>query len=222
MALSALLSVDATTLCAPRLMASACFAQRGGEGGDLANPGVEEAQRQMPEAADADHADAVGGLDAELQQWAEHRGAGTEQRPTSAGSSPRRQRNGPGPVRAQAIGEAAVAADDGRFHRATEVVRAFHARAAMHAAALVPADADALAELEAARLLADADDGADYLVARDEGIAGVAPLVVDHRLVGMADAAVLHGHLDLPRRPAGQDRNCGVRAARPVQWQPSR
>src|SRR5690606_5133641 len=66
--------------------------------------------------------------------------------------------------------------------------------AAVHAAALVPADADPLAEAQAAHLRAEADDGADHFMAGDEGVAGVAPFVVDHRLVGVADAAVLHRH----------------------------
>src|SRR5690606_31994870 len=62
---------------------------------------------------------------------------------------------------------------------------------------LVPADADALAELEAAHLFAEADDGADHLMAGNEGVACVAPFVVDHRLIGVADATVLNGHLHL-------------------------
>ncbi|MNF34021.1 hypothetical protein D3C84_148550 [compost metagenome] len=171
--------------------------QRRGEGGDFATPGVEKAQGQMTQAADADHADLVGGLDVELQQRAEHRRAGAEQRADQARVEPIRQRHGPGPVAAQAVGETAVAADYGRFYRAAELVRAFHAGVAVHAAALVPADPDPLAEFEAAHLLAEADDAADHLVAGDERVAGVAPFVVDHRLVGVADAAVFHGHLDL-------------------------
>src|SRR5690606_27339349 len=57
---------------------------------------------------------------------------------------------------------------------------------------LVPADADPLAELEAAYAVADANDAADHFMAGNERIARVAPFVVDHRLVGVADAAVLH------------------------------
>ncbi|MNE59462.1 hypothetical protein D3C80_1545560 [compost metagenome] len=67
----------------------------------------------------------------------------------------------------------------------------------MHAAALVPADPDPLADFQAAHLLAEAHDAANHLVAGDERVAGVAPFVVDHRLVGVADAAVFDCHFDL-------------------------
>ena len=173
------------------------LAQRRSKGGHLAAPGVEEAHRQVAEAADADHTDPVGGAYAELLQGRKDRGAGAEQWAGECRVEPLRQWHCPGPVRAQAVGEAAVAADYGGRYRGAQVVRASHAGTAVHAAALVPADAHALAEPEAAHLFAEADDSAHHLMAGDEGVAGVAPFVVDHRLVGMADAAVLHRHLDL-------------------------
>ncbi len=65
----------------------------------------------------------------------------------------------------------------------------------MLAASGVPADADALAEPQTLGLRAERDHGADRFVARDEGIAGHAPVVVPHRQIGMADAAVLDANL---------------------------
>src|SRR5690606_15683499 len=171
--------------------------QRGGEGADLAAPGVEETQCQVAEAADADHANPIGRLDVEFQQRGEHRRAAAEQRAGQAGIEAFRQRDGPGPVAAQTVGETAVAADDGRFGGRAKLLVALHAGMAVHAAALVPADADTLTDLEAAHAVADPDDAADDLMAGDERVAGVAPLVVDHRLVGMADAAVFHRDLYL-------------------------
>ena len=92
----------------------------------------------------------------------------------------------------------------------------------MHAAALVPADADALAELEAARLLTEAHDGADHFMARDKGVARIAPFVVDHRLVGVADAAVFHGHFDVFGTQRARVIAVLVRGARRGPWRPSR
>jgi hypothetical protein len=60
-----------------------------------------------------------------------------------------------------------------------------------------PAEADLLPDLEALGLGAERNDGAAGLVSADERIARHAPLVVEHRNVGMADAAVVDLDLDV-------------------------
>ncbi|MNZ88335.1 hypothetical protein D3C78_1072240 [compost metagenome] len=147
----------------------------------------------MTETANTHHADPVSGLDAEFQQRVEHGRTSAEQRPGHCRIESGRDRQGPGPVRTNAVGKAAVAADDGRLHGATQVMRAFDARRAMHATALVPTDAHPLPHFQTANLVAQAHDTADHLVARDERVVADAPIVVDQRLVGVADAAVFHG-----------------------------
>lgn len=57
----------------------------GGEGGDLAAPFVEELQRQVTQSADADHADAVGRLDPEIDDGAEDCDSPAEQRTGARG-----------------------------------------------------------------------------------------------------------------------------------------
>lgn len=151
----------------------------------------------MTEAADADNADAVGGFDTKLQQRVEHGGTGAEQRADHRRIKIGGHRNRPRPVRTHPIGETAVAADDGRLRSAAQLLRAADAGRAVHAAALVPADADALAEFEAAHLRAHAHDFANHLVARHERVAADAPIVIDQRLIGMAHTAVFHGDLNV-------------------------
>ncbi len=51
---------------------------RGRESRDLASPGIRERERHVPEAADADHADAVGRLDAERTKRREDRDAAAD------------------------------------------------------------------------------------------------------------------------------------------------
>ncbi len=63
----------------------------------------------------------------------------------------------------------------------------------MHATALEPANAHPLSHFEAAYLWAHANNTADHLVTGDKRVVADTPFVIDHRLVGMADAAILHG-----------------------------
>ncbi len=89
----------------------------------------------MAEAADADHADPVGGLDAEVCDRAEDSDAAAEERAGGKRVESFGEGDGPTPVGANAVCEGTVAADDGRFDRAAEVVIATEAGAARHAGA---------------------------------------------------------------------------------------
>ena len=87
-----------------------------------------------------------------LLGWAYmHNGAKTvmppaQQRPGIGEVQFVRQRDGPGPVRADVAREAAAMTDDGRLHVRAKVMVSRHALVAVHAAAGIPADADVLPE----------------------------------------------------------------------------
>ena len=66
-----------------------------------------------------------------------------------------------------------------------------------HAASGEPAHADALADFQIFYLRTGGDNRADNFVARHERIRGEAPFVIEHRQIGVADAAVVDGDLDL-------------------------
>ena len=59
-----------------------------------------------------------------------------------------RQRNGPGPMRANVGREAAAMTEDGWLHLRAKVMASRHALMTVHAATRVPAHADALSDLE--------------------------------------------------------------------------
>ena len=89
--------------------------------------------------------------------------------------------NGDGKARVDAdgVGVAAIATDAGGLRGGTEMFVALAAPLADAATVCLPADADALADGEVADPGAGGGDGADDLVAGDEGIAADAPVVVD-------------------------------------------
>src|SRR5262249_7476691 len=68
---------------------------------------------------------------------------------------------------------------------------------AVHATAGIPADADALPDLEPFGGRSDRDHAADGLVAQDSRELREPPVVVEHGDVGVAQAAVLDLHLHL-------------------------
>ena len=86
-----------------------------GERRDLAAPLVEELQRQVAEAADADDANALRGPHAELADGIEDGDATTEERAGGHWVDARGLRGGPDPVAAHVLREAARPADDGAF-----------------------------------------------------------------------------------------------------------
>ena len=116
----------------------------GGEGRDLAPPGAQELEGEMPQAADADHPHPRRRRDAVDQQGGEDRDATAHQGPGGAGVQALRQGQGPGPVAAQAIREAPMAADDGPLALRAQMVLPAQAGGAMHATMRHPADTNAL------------------------------------------------------------------------------
>src|SRR5688572_30797242 len=93
--------------------------------------------------------------------------------------------------------ECAMAAGDGALHLVAQVLAPGQALLAMQAAARVPADADALPDLQAFRLRTHRDHASDRFMSGHEGVRSETPFVVEHRQVGMADAAVFDLDLDL-------------------------
>src|SRR5690242_14201066 len=67
----------------------------------------------------------------------------------------------------------------------------------MHAAARIPAQTDTLAHAQSFCMRAKRADRTDDLVSSDERITRVAPLVVQHRQIGMTDAAIFDSDVDL-------------------------
>ncbi len=176
----------------------------GGEGVDFAAPFVGELERHVPKAADADDADARGGRQIVDNERRKDRDATAEERADLGGVEALGQRARPGPLHADAIGEGAVAADDGPADVGAEVVVTGETFGAREATVGGPADADFLADLEALGLGAERDDGAGGFMAGDERIPGPTPFVVEHGEIGMAQAAIVDLDLDfLGREIAG-------------------
>src|SRR5690606_7754876 len=88
---------------------------------------------------------------------------------------------------------------NGRLRLAAQVLVAGQAGVAVQAAARVPAQAHALAHRHALCVLAQCGHPPHRLVAGHERVGGEAPSVVQHRQVGVTDAAVLDRDFDLIR-----------------------
>ncbi len=88
-------------------------------------------------------------------------------------------------------------ADDGHLHLRAQVMVSRHALVAVHAAPLVPADADALSDLESLGIRTDGRDLADDLVAENRGVLRNAPVVVQDGKVGVAQTAMFDSDLNV-------------------------
>src|SRR6188768_547788 len=99
-------------------------------------------------------------------------------------------------------GEAAAMTDDGRLHLRAEMMATRHALAAVHAATGVPPDADALSDLESLGVGTDSGDPADHLMTENGRVLGDSPVVVENGEVGVAEATVFDGDLNVfgPKR----------------------
>ena len=173
------------------------FRVAGGECVNFAAPLVEKLERHVPQAADADDSDPCRRFHLALHDRIENGDPAAEKRAAGVRADRLREGNGPNPVTPHAIGKAAVALDDGCLAVRAEIVVAAEAMRAGHAAPGHPPKADAIADFDAFHLRAGGDDFADHFVAGNEWIGALAPLVVDHRKVGVADAAVAYCDLDL-------------------------
>jgi hypothetical protein len=100
-------------------------------------------------------------------------------------------------VRAHAFGESSGPADDRVLAAGAKIVVAAQAVGAAHATAGKPTEPDAVADFDFFHLVARRHDAAGDLVAGDERILRVAPVVVDDRKVRVTNAAVVNGDFDL-------------------------
>ena len=85
--------------------------------------------------------------------------------------------------------------DDRPLRFGAEMVRARHALRTVHATRRGPAEPDSLTDFQALRRRAEGTDSSDDFMSQDRGIIRHAPVVVEHRNVGMAQAAVFDGNL---------------------------
>ena len=128
------------------------FAGGGGEGGDLCAEDARELDGHVAEAADADDADARRGIDAVSAHGIVDGDAAAEQRRGLFAGQGVGNGNDKAGVGADAVGVAAVAMNAGAFSVGAEIFQAAHAPLALAAGVGLPAEADALADLERADL----------------------------------------------------------------------
>ena len=143
----------------------------------------------MAQPADADDADAVGRLGVHRQRR-EDGDAAAQERPGVGEVQLFRQRDGPSPVRADVGREPAAMTDDGRLHLRAKVMASRHALVTVHAASRVPADADALSDLESLGIRTYGRDPTDDLVAENRGVLRNAPVIVQDGEIGVTQTAV--------------------------------
>src|SRR6266550_571660 len=87
--------------------------------------------------------------------------------------------------------------DDGRLHLRAQVVASRHALVTVHAAPRVPADADALSDLETLGIRTYGRDPTDDLVAENRGVLRHAPVIVQDGEIGVTQAAVFDRDFDI-------------------------
>src|SRR5262249_15920049 len=113
-----------------------------------------------------------------------------QERPGVGAGQRFRQRDGPGPVRADVGREPAAMADDGRLHVRAQVMASRQALVTMHAAPRVPAHADTLSDLPSLPLRTYGRDATDDLVAENRGVLREAPVIVQDGEIGVTHTAV--------------------------------
>src|SRR5690349_21034369 len=153
----------------------------------------------MAQSADADDADTVGRLHAIQQERIEYGQAAAHQRTADGRIELLRQRDAPHPMHPQAVGEAAMAADDGGLPLRTEILLSADAGMTVGTTPGIPSHADPLPEAQALGIVAQRGDAADDLVAGNNRIGGGRPFAADEREIGITDAAMLDAYLHLFR-----------------------
>src|SRR2546428_7201290 len=128
-----------------------------------------ELHGHVPQPADADDAYPIGRL-GEPGQRREDGDAPAQERPGVGEVQLFRQRDGPGPVRADVTREPAAMTDDRCLRLRAKVMASRHALVAVHAAAGDPADADALSDLESLGIGTYGRDPTDDLVAENRRV----------------------------------------------------
>src|SRR5947209_7535184 len=80
--------------------------------------------------------------------------------------------------------------DNGRLHFRAKVMAPRHTLMTVHAATRVPADADALSDLESLGIRTYGRDPTDDLVAENRGVLRNAPVIVQDREIGVTQTAM--------------------------------
>ena len=161
-----------------------------GEGVNFAAPFIGKLQGQVAQAADADDAHPRRGWNLVGQERIEHGDTPAQERPGLDQIERIRDGAHPRPLRPQAIGKTAVAADDGALGGWAKIVIAGQTLVAMKTAGRRPTNANALAQFEAFGLPTQGDHRSDRFMSRNERELRHAPLVVEHGKIGMANSAV--------------------------------
>ena len=154
-----------------------CFA---GEGGDFAAPGFGKLESEVSQAPDADYGDAMDRQEAKLEHGIKDGDAATEERSGGGAVDAVREGDDAGGLSADGVGEGPMIADDGRLRYRAEIVIPGEAARAGLAVALVPSDADPLADVKMRHLVSHRGDAASPFVAGDQGKSRDTPIVFEH------------------------------------------
>ena len=87
--------------------------------------------------------------------------------------------------------------DDGRLHFWAKMMPSRHALMTVHAATRVPADADALSDLESLRIWTHGRDPTDNLVAENRRVLRNSPVIVQDGEVGVTHTAMFDSYFNL-------------------------
>ena len=188
-----------TNCCAPSARASVFLGQGGGEGCNFSAKDAGELDSEMAQTADANHAHAGGRIDPVDAQRVVDGAAGAEQRRGMFAVEGVGDGNDETIVGADAVGVTAIAVHAGGFRFRAEVLLALQAPLAVAAGIGLPAEANALANLESFHLGADRRNCAYDLVTGDERVLAVAPIVGDKVQIAVADSAMRNGDFDFVR-----------------------
>src|SRR5439155_21361832 len=108
-----------------------------------------------------------------------------------------RERDGPSPVGADVGREPAAMTEDGRLHLRAKVMASRHALVTVHAATRVPADADALSDLESLGIRTYGRDPTDDLVAENRRVLRNTPVIVQDGEIGVTQRAVFDSDVNV-------------------------
>src|SRR5206468_3286397 len=130
-------------------------------------------------------------------QRREDRDASAEERPGVGEVQLFRQRDGPSPVRADVGREPAAMSKDGRLHLRAKMLASRHALMTVHAATRVPADADALSDLESLGIRTYGRDPTDDLVAENRRVLRIAPVIFQDGEIRVTQTAVFDSDFNI-------------------------
>src|SRR5690606_11429271 len=194
--------VRAELACDGEMVRAAC------DGDDLRTGQQRELQREVADAAQAEHADTLAGTDVELLHGPVPGDAGAEER---CGIRQVEVLRHAIRVRGRREHELAVAAVDvlaGDEAPVAQVLAVARAELALLARPPQRLDADRVADGEAGHAVAERGDASGHLVTRDDGAdrgyAGSHPVTLDHVQVGPADAAADDFDENLARSGGGR------------------